>query len=210
MTTPSSGGNAAPKASPLRRTVLYLGGKSKSLVMFGGKVAALAAAVSLAWHTYERHTVNSFFGENLTDAEDEDGKKSKKPMKRVLVLPFDNLKLVEERKSGGFDARSLLQQRGKQPTIVLETKELVDIIHKAASDPNITALYADFGEGMRYVSEFDLVQFICARMLFAELTLCLYFILLQMSSHWNMHTLKKYEMQFGFSTNPIVYTEVQM
>jgi hypothetical protein len=29
---------------------------------------------------------------------------------------------------------------------------LVEIIHNAAADPNITALYADFGEGMRYVS----------------------------------------------------------
>ncbi|EED95006.1 hypothetical protein THAPSDRAFT_261589, partial [Thalassiosira pseudonana CCMP1335] len=32
----------------------------------------------------------------------------------------------------------------------MEAKELVDIIQKAADDKNISALYADFGEGMRY------------------------------------------------------------
>jgi hypothetical protein len=96
--------------------------------------------------------VNEFFGENFTTATDEDGKESRKPMKKVLVLPFDCLKLVEKRKTGNFDMSTLLQQRNKQPTIIFEAKELVDIIQNAAADPNITALYADFGEGMRYVS----------------------------------------------------------
>lgn len=153
MTASESNRSRAPGASPFHRGVRYIGSKLGSSFKFIGKTGAVVAAATLAWHSYERYTVNHFFGENnLTDAQDDDGKESKKPMKRVLILPFDNLKLVEKRKSGGFDARSILQQRGKQPTIVLETKELVDIIHKAASDPNITALYADFGEGMRYVS----------------------------------------------------------
>jgi hypothetical protein len=130
----------------------FFGGKVASSLRITGKIVGLVAAVNVVWYSYQRYSVNQFFGENFTLAEDEDGTKSKKPVKRVLVLPFDNLKLVEERKSGDFNVRSVLQQRGKRPTILLETKELVEIIHNAAADPNITALYADFGEGMRYVS----------------------------------------------------------
>jgi protease-4 len=60
---------------------------------------------------------------------------------------------VEKRRSGGFDPSTFQPPSlNKRNTIVLETKELVEIIHEAASDPNVSAVYADFGEGMRYVS----------------------------------------------------------
>ena len=121
-------------------------------VRIASKTVALVTLVGAGLHFYERHTVNQFFGENFTLVEEEDGEKKQKQKKKVLVLPLDSLKLVEERKSGNFNLTSQLQQSGRQPMYLLETKELVDTIHKAAADPNITGLYADFGEGMRYVS----------------------------------------------------------
>jgi hypothetical protein len=142
------------KASQFHRGVIFIGSKFGSSLKILGKTGAIVAAVGLAWHANERCTVNRFFDENLTTEVDKDGEKKKKPMKRVLVLPFDNLKLVEERKSGGLDLNGVWNKASKQPTIDMEIKELVDIIHKAAADPNVTALYADFGEGMRYVSSF--------------------------------------------------------
>ena len=96
--------------------------------------------------------MHQFFEEQFKTDTDEDGNEVKKSVKKVLVVPFDNLKLVEEHSSGGFNAGSFMNRRGKQPTITLEVKEFVDVIHEAASDSNVSALYADFGEGMRYVS----------------------------------------------------------
>ncbi|KAL3804397.1 hypothetical protein HJC23_011325 [Cyclotella cryptica] len=148
--------------SPVSRGMLVLGGKIKNFA--GGsfriscKAVGLVAAVNVAWYYYDRWSVNEFFGENFTPTTDEDGKVTRKPLKKVLLLPLDCLKVVEKRKTGNFDMSSLLQQRNKQPTIVLETKELVDIIQKAAADPNISALYADFGEGMRYPLEYAHIE----------------------------------------------------
>ena len=99
--------------------------------------------------------MHQFFDGQYTTDTDEDGNEVKKLVKKVLVVPFDNLKLVEERSSGGFNAKSLMNRSGKQPTITMEVKEFVDVIHKAASDSNVSALYADFGEGMRYVSTYS-------------------------------------------------------
>ncbi len=70
--------------------------------------------------------------------------------KRVLVLPFDNLKVIEHRRSGNTVLDDLLSQvadPSQRPTITIEAKELVSILHSAASNPNICALYANFGEG---------------------------------------------------------------
>ena len=142
---------APPKGSHFQRGILFLGGKIGSSFRFVSKAAGVVTGVSVAYYYHQRYTVNEFFGKQLVLLSDEDGKKSFKPLKKVLVLPFDVLKLVEERKPGGEISR-LLEKRNKQPSITLETKELVNIIHKAATDPNITTLYADFGEGMRYVS----------------------------------------------------------
>lgn len=84
-------------------------------------------------------------------AEDQKGDK-----KRVLVLPFHRIKLVE-RKKPGFDA-ALLESLSSNDSsaddaiMEVEVKELVDAIHAAAQDPNIVALYGTFGHGFRFSS----------------------------------------------------------
>jgi hypothetical protein len=111
---------------------------------FAGKAVGLIAVAQIGWYYYEKNDVDKFFRVVAND----DGS-PKKTKKKVLVLPFDSLKIVEHRKSSDLDPQRILE-RNKQPTITMEAKELVDIIQKAADDKNISALYADFGEGMRY------------------------------------------------------------
>ena len=123
---------------------------------FGSTIVGIAVAANVASYYYYTKEVDSFFGNNNDTSKDREGgangedESKQKAKKSVLVLPFQNLKIVE-RRSGDFDdLRRLGPDRNKQPTIVLEAKELVKIIHNAASDPNVTALHADFGEGMRF------------------------------------------------------------
>jgi ClpP class serine protease len=145
---------APKKPTPFALRVRNFAAKS---LRFGSTIVGIAVAANVASHYYESNQVESFFGNTIDSndidkegAQSEPDKSKGKSKKCVLVLPFQNLKLVE-RKSGDFDdLKRLGPDRNKQPTIVLEAKELVKIIHTAASDPNITALHADFGEGMRF------------------------------------------------------------
>ena len=132
----------------------------------GAKIVGIVTAATLASHVYEVNQVHSFFANdrnNNGNDDDDNNSKNKTPpslrgipkqtkKKCVLVLPMQNLKLVEKSSNNNFDdlKRLLGDRNNKQPTITLESKELVQIIHTAATDPNITALHADFGEGMRY------------------------------------------------------------
>ena len=151
--TASNTSNGSPKVSSFQRSIMGAFRIAKRTVALASKAVALVTLVGTGSHFYERHTVNKFFSESFTVVEEENGEKKKKPKKKVLILPLDRLKLVEQRKSGDFNNLiDKLQQSDRQPIYQLEAKELVDIIHKAAADPNITGLYADFGEGMRYVS----------------------------------------------------------
>jgi len=61
--------------------------------------------------------------------------------KKVIVLPFDRMKLVEQRKARfGLPFFTTDTQ-----TLEVEVKELVDLIHAAAQDPEVVALYGIFG-----------------------------------------------------------------
>ncbi|KAL7435253.1 hypothetical protein ACHAXM_004548 [Skeletonema potamos] len=153
--------------APVNRTLHQMEHKKKPITLrarnfatkslrFGSTIVGIAVAANVASHYYESNQVDSFFGNTTDSKSDREGTQSDhdeskgKSKKCVLVLPFQNLKLVE-RRSGDFDdLKRLGPDRNKQPTIVLEAKELVKIIHTAASDPNVTALHADFGEGMRF------------------------------------------------------------
>jgi ClpP class serine protease len=91
----------------------------------------------------------AFIGYHLTKSEPENDSK-----KKVLVLPFHRMKIVEHQKK---DWKSLVQNRlesklgddGNAP-IEMEVDELVQLIHTAASDPNIVALYGVFGHGFGF------------------------------------------------------------
>jgi signal peptide peptidase SppA len=93
------------------------------------------AAVAVAYSEYQK----------LKIEDDDDDSKTKK----VLVLPFHQMRLVE-RKDPRMDFQSLssgLEGNKSTRTITMETRELVDLLHHAASDDSITSLYGIFGHG---------------------------------------------------------------
>ena len=71
-----------------------------------------------------------------------------KKKKKVLVIPFNRLKLVERKKtdlSSSFEKFGSTEKEDKVHE--MEIRDLVDLIHKAAMDPEIGALYGVFGHG---------------------------------------------------------------
>ncbi len=73
--------------------------------------------------------------------------------KRVLVLPFYRMKLVETRKpSLGAILESFRDNSDDDAIMEVEVNQLVDAIHAAAQDPNVVALYGVFGHGFRFSS----------------------------------------------------------
>lgn len=78
--------------------------------------------------------------------QDEQMKKKKK--KSVLVLPFYRMRIVERKKPSPRDLISVFQSDDLSTPIEVEVAELVDLIHEAAVDPEIVALYGQFGNGM--------------------------------------------------------------
>lgn len=72
--------------------------------------------------------------------------------KKVLVLPFDRMKIVEE--SRGNSLRSLLSSSSVDPTsnrtVEMSVDECVRLIHQAAADPQIVALYGVMGHGQGF------------------------------------------------------------
>ena len=72
----------------------------------------------------------------------------KKKKNRALVIPFHRLQLVEKKDA---DIRELAArfQGSDDPNKVtsMEVRELVDVLHAAASDPTITSIYGVFGHG---------------------------------------------------------------
>lgn len=163
---------AHPKPRPthgiIHRLVAKVGSFASRSLRVGGAVVGIALAANVAYYYYDSKQVDNFFGASLAADDDDDdnnndntsnqsnkssstsSKQRTKYQKRVLVLPFDNLKVIEHRKSGSSifdDLLSRVADPSKQPTITMEAKEIVNILHSASSNPNICALYATFGEG---------------------------------------------------------------
>jgi len=111
---------------------------SKSLRL-GGTTVGIVAVAQIGLHYYQLKQVEDFFGSSISD-DDNKEKSSNTYKKRVLVLPFDNLKIIEQRKAGEIDLQRFANRNNKQPTITVEAKQLVDIIKNAASDQTISAL----------------------------------------------------------------------
>ena len=75
----------------------------------------------------------------------EDAKK-----KKVLVLPFHRMKIVEEKQSPIGSLANRLNgglQSAEGGVIEMQADELVTLIHEAAKDPSIVSLYGEFGSG---------------------------------------------------------------
>ena len=69
-------------------------------------------------------------------------------LKNVLVLPFHRMTIVEQKKPSPFSKLSSFSSEDK--IMEVEIHELVDVIHKAANDPNIHSIYATFGHGFGF------------------------------------------------------------
>jgi signal peptide peptidase SppA len=94
------------------------------------------AAIAVAYSEYRK----------LKIEDDDDDTNTKK---KVLVLPFHQMRLVE-RKDPRMDFQSLssgLDGNKSTRTITMETRELVDLLHHAASDDSIASVYGIFGHG---------------------------------------------------------------
>lgn len=76
---------------------------------------------------------------------DDDTKKKN----QALVIPFHRLQIAERNEKGFRDLISELQSSSDDPNKVtmMEVRELVDLLHHAASDPTITSIYGIFGHG---------------------------------------------------------------
>ena len=148
----------------LHRFITKIGTFAGRTFRVGGAVIGIALAANAASYIYDSKQVDNFFGASFATDDDNDdddndnnnqsasssSKQRTMYEKRVLVIPFDNLKVIEHRKSGSAildDLLSRVADPNQQPTITMEAKELVNILHSAASNPNICALYATFGEG---------------------------------------------------------------
>lgn len=71
--------------------------------------------------------------------------------KKVLVLPFHKMKIVETKTPSAMSAYSTLTP-SEDKLVEIEVKELVELIHSAASDSNVVALYGIFGHGFQFSS----------------------------------------------------------
>jgi signal peptide peptidase SppA len=96
------------------------------------------AAVSGALYEYKRMFPN----------DDDDDKK-----KKVLVIPFHRLQLVEQKETSPLARVQRITDDKEDPVTAMETRELVKVLHHAASDPSIAAVYGVFGHGGTGVSE---------------------------------------------------------
>ena len=77
--------------------------------------------------------------------DDDDTKKKN----RALVIPFHRLNIVERNEKDFRDRISELNSSSDDPNKVttMELRELVELLHHAASDPTITSIYGIFGHG---------------------------------------------------------------
>jgi hypothetical protein len=119
--------NAALKRGVVSRFIRRVGGTFKTSFAIVGVVAAVAV-----YSEYKK-----------LRPDDSDDEKNKK----VLVIPFHRINLVDHKKR---DLRSEVGSLGKdddERVFQLEVRELVDLLHEAAADPNIVALYGIFGQG---------------------------------------------------------------
>lgn len=136
MTITAAFSTKAGPPRPHARVRKFLGNALKGPLALAG----LALAATLAIEYKNAHDI----------AQDAKGEK-----KRVLVLPFYRMKLVETKKPSFSTTLESLSSASDGPDdaiMEVEVSQLVDAIHAAAQDPNVVALYGIFGHGFRFSS----------------------------------------------------------
>lgn len=76
--------------------------------------------------------------------------KSTKRKKKILVLPFHKMKIVEQKKPSLSNLLDKLSSGREDKVMEVEIREFVDAIHAAATDPDIVALHGTFGQGFGF------------------------------------------------------------
>ena len=130
----------------------------------GGAIGGLVVGVNIVSHVKTSREVDDFFADENNNHARGDEKRgpspsstlvdttneSKKRKRHVLVLPFENLKVMEHRANTTslFDnLRTRLTNPDAAETTTIELRDLLRVIHSAATNPNVVALHANFGEG---------------------------------------------------------------
>lgn len=102
----------------------------------------LGAAVGMVASSYQDR-------KRQKQAEEEDAK-----TKKVLVLPFYKMKLVEESKSNPLSSLLSNPPTGGSgdKTVEMSVDQVVELIHQAAVDPQIVAMYGILGHGSGFAT----------------------------------------------------------
>lgn len=134
----------------MHRLVTKVASFASRSLRVGGAVVGIVTVANLASYYYDSKQVDAFFGASIDSHDSGNDDNGVKYEKRVLVLPLDNLKVIERCKPGSSFVENYLSRfsdPNQRSTMTIEVKELISILHSAASNPNICALYATFGEG---------------------------------------------------------------
>jgi ClpP class serine protease len=166
----ASGASPPPGPTPSKGRVLqFMHGTGRTVgkaLKVGGAIGGLIVGVNIVSHVKNSREVDDFFGSNDKNNNDVGGEKrrlspssttlvnatnERKKKKHVLILPFENLKVIEpcaKTTSLLDNLRSkLINQDAVETTTTIELHDLLRVIHSAAQNPNIVALHANFGEG---------------------------------------------------------------
>jgi signal peptide peptidase SppA len=76
--------------------------------------------------------------------------KTARKKKKILVLPFHKMKIVEQKKPSFSNLLDKLSSGKEDAVMEVEIRELVDAIHAAAADPDVVALHGTFGQGFGF------------------------------------------------------------
>ena len=117
------------------------------------------AIIGLGTTIYGIHEYREYNNISITKTSTVEKEEHKKKKKVVLHLPFHKMKIVQ-RKSNYSPFRELFKRsfnnnnnndNNNDDTIQeVELQTIINVIHDAAMDPNVVALYATFGNGFRF------------------------------------------------------------
>mmetsp|Transcript_2574 Transcript_2574/g.3059 ORF Transcript_2574/g.3059 Transcript_2574/m.3059 type:complete len:728 (-) Transcript_2574:151-2334(-) len=131
-----------------------VGSLAKNSFATVGLGSSLYGAYEYKQYRDDRYPNTIKIGNSNGGNNDEEEQLSQTRKKQVLVLPFHRIKIVEykEPKLANTLQELLNSEESSDKLQEVELHSLIDIIHEAAADPNIVALYGTFGNGFRFQS----------------------------------------------------------